>query len=107
MPGGMTFRKDCGECGRSFLTPDKKAKICQRCADKRLSRSRPVKGTGQGTSPQAAGEAKYPQERSPSSGPAVGPAAHAPAPEWEEDDSSAIVEIARREWKRIDLSPGF
>ena len=27
--------------------------------------------------------------------------------QWEEDDSSAIVEIARREGKRVDLSPEF
>jgi hypothetical protein len=32
MPGGMAFRRDCEECGRSFLTPDKTRKVCPRCA---------------------------------------------------------------------------
>ncbi len=34
MSGGMAFRKDCEECGHSFLTPDRKAKICPRCTGK-------------------------------------------------------------------------
>jgi hypothetical protein len=27
----MTFRKDCEVCGRSYLTPDRKARFCPRC----------------------------------------------------------------------------
>jgi hypothetical protein len=33
MAGGMVFRKDCDGCGRSFFTPDRKAKLCPRCAE--------------------------------------------------------------------------
>jgi hypothetical protein len=32
MAGGMVFRKDCKECGRSFFTPDRKTSVCPRCA---------------------------------------------------------------------------
>ena len=52
MPGEMTFRKDCEECGRSFLTPDKKAKICQRCAGKGHEKLRPETVTPKGTTGQ-------------------------------------------------------
>jgi hypothetical protein len=34
MSGGMAFRKDCEDCGHSFLTMDRKAKLCPRCAGK-------------------------------------------------------------------------
>ena len=34
MPVEMTFRKDCLECGRSFLTRDKAAKFCPRCGER-------------------------------------------------------------------------
>lgn len=70
MPGGMTFRKDCEECGRSYLTPDKKAKYCQRCAANVHSRPQPQKATGKGTSPQAAGKAQQSTEKRSVSGPA-------------------------------------
>jgi hypothetical protein len=32
MASGLTFRKDCDSCGKSFLSPDRKAKLCPRCA---------------------------------------------------------------------------
>ena len=31
---GMNFRIECGECGRAFLTPDRKKKVCPRCVEK-------------------------------------------------------------------------
>ena len=34
MPAEMTFRKDCLECGRSFLTRDKTAKFCPSCGER-------------------------------------------------------------------------
>jgi predicted RNA-binding Zn-ribbon protein involved in translation (DUF1610 family) len=34
MPAEMIFRKDCLECGRSFLTRDKTAKFCPRCGER-------------------------------------------------------------------------
>lgn len=34
MSGGMDSRKDCEDCGRSFLTSDRKAKFCPRCTGK-------------------------------------------------------------------------
>jgi len=33
MAGGMVFRKDCEDCGRSFFTPDRKTDVCPRCAE--------------------------------------------------------------------------
>ena len=70
MPGEMAFRKDCEECGRSFLTPDKKAKIANdvparvmKNSDRRRS---PQKDTKRGKSQKSLG-------KSPISGPADGP----------------------------------
>jgi hypothetical protein len=34
MSSGMAFRKDCADCGRSFLTKDRKTNLCPRCAGK-------------------------------------------------------------------------
>ncbi len=34
MNKGINFRIECGECGRTFLTPDRKKKICPRCMEK-------------------------------------------------------------------------
>jgi hypothetical protein len=73
MSGGMAFRKDCEECGRSFLNPDKTKKICQRCAGKGHPRFQPETVTKKGTSPRAAGNTKKSIENSPTSGPAHGP----------------------------------
>jgi hypothetical protein len=70
MPGEMTFRKDCEECGRSFLTPDKKAKICQRCAGKGHEKLRPETVTPKGTT----GRTQKSLGKSPISGPADDPA---------------------------------
>ncbi len=69
MPGEMTFRKDCEECGRSFLTPDKKAKNCQRCAGKGHEKLRPETVTPKGTT----GQIQKSLGESPISGPADGP----------------------------------
>jgi hypothetical protein len=30
----MTFRRDCDRCGKSFLSPDRKTKLCPRCTGK-------------------------------------------------------------------------
>jgi hypothetical protein len=30
----MTFRRDCDNCGKSFLSPDRKTKLCPRCIGK-------------------------------------------------------------------------
>ena len=38
MAKGLSFRKDCGECGRTFLTPDRKVNLCPRCTEKVLER---------------------------------------------------------------------
>jgi hypothetical protein len=38
MAGGMVFRKDCEGCGRSFFTPDRKAELCPRCAERAQKR---------------------------------------------------------------------
>ena len=73
MPGEMTFRKDCEECGRSFLTPDKKAKNCQRCAGKGHEKLRPETVTPKGTT----GQTQKSLGKSPISGPAE---AHTQAP---------------------------
>jgi len=43
MPAEMTFRKDCLECGRSFLTRDKTAKFCSRCGERVKERLEAVK----------------------------------------------------------------
>ena len=77
MSGGMAFRKDCEECGRSFLTPDKKTKICQRCAGLGHPRPQPETVTKKGTSPKAAGNTKKSIEKSPTSGPVDGPTSRA------------------------------
>jgi len=34
MSGGMVFRKDCKDCGRSFFTPDRKTNLCPRCTER-------------------------------------------------------------------------
>ena len=33
MSRGLVFRRDCEDCGRSFLTPDRKTNLCPRCAE--------------------------------------------------------------------------
>jgi hypothetical protein len=43
MSGGTAFRKDCEGCGHSFLTPDRKAKLCPRCIGKNRNPERPEK----------------------------------------------------------------
>jgi len=73
MSGGMAFRKDCEECGRSFLTPDKTRIICQRCAGKGQPRPQPETVTKKGTAPKAAGKTKKSLEKSPTSAPVDGP----------------------------------
>ncbi len=73
MSGGMAFRKDCEECGRSFLTPDKKAKICQRCAGKGQPRPQPETVPPKGLSPKAAGKTKQSIVKSQASGPIDSP----------------------------------
>ncbi len=50
MGGGMAFRKDCEDCGRSFFTPDRKTHLCPRCAEaaqKREQLPKNKKGKGQ------------------------------------------------------------
>ena len=34
MSNGIKFRIECGECGRTFLSPDRKKNICPRCVEK-------------------------------------------------------------------------
>jgi len=34
MVKGLSFRKDCRECGRTFLTPDRQARLCPRCSER-------------------------------------------------------------------------
>ena len=65
MSGGMAFRKDCEECGRSFLTPDKKTKICQRCAGKGHPRLEPEPATPKGTLAKSSGENKNIHRKKP------------------------------------------
>jgi hypothetical protein len=43
MAGGMVFRKDCGDCGRSFFTPDRKTQLCPRCTEAAQKRKQPAK----------------------------------------------------------------
>jgi len=57
----MAFRKDCEECGHSFLTPDRVAKICPRCAGKGRKMEHPSK---------TAVTAKAPDEKRPPRAPA-------------------------------------
>jgi hypothetical protein len=45
MSGGMVFRKDCEDCGRSFLTPDRNTRLCTRCAVRRQKRDDRVRIT--------------------------------------------------------------
>lgn len=48
MAGGMAFRKDCEECGRSFLSPDRKTGLCPRCAGMGSKRNQQRKITTEG-----------------------------------------------------------
>ncbi len=73
MSAGMSFRKDCEDCGRSFLTPDKKAKICQRCAGKGQPRHQLETVPQKGLSPKAAGKTKQTILTRPASGPVHSP----------------------------------
>ncbi|MDH4264006.1 MAG: hypothetical protein OEW45_00070 [Deltaproteobacteria bacterium] len=34
MVKGLSFRKDCSECGRTFLTPNRQARLCPRCSER-------------------------------------------------------------------------
>ena len=48
MTGGMVYRKDCEDCGRSFFTPDRKIKRCPRCLrdyQERKGQAKTAKGT--------------------------------------------------------------
>jgi hypothetical protein len=69
----MAFRKDCEDCGRSFLTPDKKAKICQRCAGKGQPRPQSETVPQKGLSPKAARKTKLSIVKSQASGPIDSP----------------------------------
>jgi hypothetical protein len=65
MPGGMAFRRDCEECGRSFLTPDKTRKVCPRCPGTGHPKPEAETITGKGTSPKPAGKTLKSPGKSP------------------------------------------
>ncbi len=74
MSGGMAFRKDCEECGHSFLTPDRKAKICPRCTGKGRKMEKPEKIRIKEHPLKTAATAKAPDEKRPPRSPDLKPA---------------------------------
>lgn len=73
MSVGMAFRKDCEECGHSFLTPDRKAKICPRCTGKGRKTEQPEKIRAKEHHSQIAASAKIANEKQASRAPAHKP----------------------------------
>ena len=69
MSGGMAFRKDCEDCGRSFLTSDRRAKFCPSCTGKGRKRDLP----GKPRPSKIALAAKSAEEKQPSMAPANQP----------------------------------
>jgi hypothetical protein len=74
--GGMAFRKDCEDCGHSFLTPDRKAKFFPRCVGKDLKKELPGKIRTKDHLSKAAAATKAADEKRPPQEPA-----HKPAPQ--------------------------
>ena len=74
MSGEMAFRKDCEECGRSFLSPDRTTKVCLRCAGKVRQGPQQETVTRNGLSPKASAKIKKSIVKGPTPGPADGPA---------------------------------
>jgi hypothetical protein len=67
MSGGLAFRKDCEDCGHSFLTHDRKAKSCPRCAGKGRKMEQPEEIRAKGHSSKTSVTTKPTNsERSPS-----------------------------------------
>jgi hypothetical protein len=80
MSGGLSFRKDCEDCRHSFLTSDRKAKLCPRCAGK----ARKIKG---------------PEKVNPSK------TAAALAPEGKKPPKATAPKPAPRDSKKVDTPP--
>ena len=74
MSGEMAFRKDCEECGRSFLSPDRTTKVCLRCAGKVRQGPQQETVTRNGLSPKASAKIKKSIIKGPTPGLADGPA---------------------------------
>jgi len=70
MSGEMVFRKDCEDCGRSFLTPDRKARLCSRCAGKVKKRDQQERITTEEHPPKTSATAKASIEKRSSAAPA-------------------------------------
>jgi hypothetical protein len=70
MSGGMAFRKDCDDCGHSFLSPDRKSKLCPRCAGKVRQRSQQETTGREGLPLQPSVKTGRFVEKHPPSGPA-------------------------------------
>ncbi|MBI4768585.1 MAG: zinc ribbon domain-containing protein [Deltaproteobacteria bacterium] len=73
MSGGMAFRKDCEDCGHSFLTSDRKAKFCPRCAGKGRKMEEPEKIRAKEPHSKIAASAKITDEKQTSKAPAHKP----------------------------------
>ncbi len=74
MPGGgMAFRKDCEDCGHSFLTPDRKAKFCPRCLGKDLKKEEPGKTKAKEHPVKTVAAGKATDEKEPPRDPAQKP----------------------------------
>lgn len=80
MAGGMVFRKDCEDCGRSFLTPDRKAKLCPRCAGESQKRDQRPRSATEKLPSKFLAKAKAPIEKQSPAAPA---ADRKPQPAWE------------------------
>jgi hypothetical protein len=68
MAKGLSFRKDCSECGRTFLTPDRKVKLCSACTAKVVEREAQRKKAEQKQAKKTLPSTKLSQE-TPTSGP--------------------------------------
>jgi hypothetical protein len=85
MSGEMAFRKDCEDCGHSFLTPDRTAKFCPRCAGKGWKMEQPKKIRG-----------KEPPSKT---------MAATKSPDGKRSPETPVPQPAPRDSKKVDTSP--
>jgi len=94
MSVGMAFRKDCEDCGHSFLTRDRKAKLCPRCAGKGRKMEHPEKiGTKEHPSKIGAAAKTTDEKRSPRA------LAHKPAPQRSKKPETSEIQTMTPESK--------
>jgi len=69
MVNGLSFRKDCLECGHTFLTPDRQRKFCPKCLERVAAREEQKRKTKEKGERKALQKTATPQQPPPALGP--------------------------------------